>query len=167
MEGYMSKKLFIAILIFTHATSALYGAFPESWQEAQEELEKIKKPVLRFWHATLKNFSFQQSHAQKYPGRTALAQFCYEHPILSSVAINAVGFSVLKRYTNHVFRNAKGSFGTRPYISTALGALGINNISHDYLRNTNTPHYMSPFVTRCTPECNNTNQDLHDAVFNK
>ncbi len=163
----ISKKIFIATLIFTNSFFVIQGKLPESWQEAKEACKKTAHSVKHTWDNTLKNISFGQSHAEKYPGRTAFAQFCYAHPILSSLGINGLGFLTLKRYTRRVLRNSKGNFGVLPYVSTGIGALGISEWAHNYLRLTKTPHYMSPFITRCTKECKNTNKELHDAVFNR
>lgn len=101
------KKVFIVTLILTTNFVALQGRLPESWQEAQETLKKTAYSAKRVFSDTLKNLRFTQSYAEKYPGRTAFAQFCYAHPVVSSAFVNGLGFLALKRYTQRILRNKK------------------------------------------------------------
>lgn len=151
----ISKKIFIATLIFTNSFFVIQGKLPESWQEAREVCKKTAYSVKHTWDNTLKNISFGRSHAEKYPAKTAFALFGYDCPLIASVCVNGFSFLMLKRYTKRILRNSKGKFGTLPYISTALGTLGISELSHNYLRRTETPHYKSPVVARCTKDCTN------------
>ncbi len=156
----IAKKIIISSLFFTMSFSALQGKLPESWQELKDSCYQATTSAGKVLNRTIRNISFQQSYADKHPGKTAFAQFCYSHPFLSSAFVNICGFSMFKRLT----QNHKG-LGILPYISTALGALGINSAAHSFLRNTGTPHHMSPFFSVCTKDCNNTNQELHNSVF--